>query len=208
MLVVDLLCSVVREVFYLNLHKNNQHIDKYLLKNEFINDFVHNNENSQFLLDQNFKNVVNKFPGYLPLSSQPEEGLLQEFFINHKVQGKYFTVEPKGTHIIKDAIIYYPMSLKQNQSQMTLLVRNNLTIFYPIELKGSAGTGIIEFISSSKKPLNTTLEERHFPDREKILSFIYGQDWKEEKVHPEAPILFSVSTEDMLQFDEELEQEL
>ena len=135
---------------------------------------------------------------------------MQEFFINHKVQGKYFTVEPKGTHVIKDAIIYYPMSLNNSQSTMTLLVRNNLTIFYPIELKGSAGTGIIEVISSSKKAQNGSLYERiqtSIPDppsvqRENILSFIYPSQPSHAQEHV---ILFSVSTEDMLHFDEELE---
>jgi hypothetical protein len=34
---------------------------------------------------------------------------------------------------------------------MTLLIKNNLTIIYPVELKGSGGTGIIEFIKILKK---------------------------------------------------------
>lgn len=29
---------------------------------------------------------------------------------------------------------------------MTLLIKNDLTILYPLELRGSSGTGIIEFV--------------------------------------------------------------
>ena len=42
---------------------------------------------------------------------------------------------------------------------MTLLIKNNLTILYPIELKGSGGTGIVEFVKIIKKSHNDTFNE-------------------------------------------------
>ncbi len=38
---------------------------------------------------------------------------------------------------------------------MNLIIKNNLTVFHQVELKGKSGTGLIEFTSILKKSLNS-----------------------------------------------------
>ena len=101
-------------------------------------------------LNKKSKNIFSKFFSFI------EENLMlinkivkieqkeQTFFLPSNITNKIYNIPPHKNFTI-GPIIFYPLNTKK--SSATLLIKNNLTILYPIKLKGEGGTGKVQFFN-------------------------------------------------------------
>ena len=69
----------------------------------------------------------------------------QDFYIPKSVSSQVFTVKPHQKFRI-GPVIYHPK--KFSFSSVTLFIKNNLTVLYPIKLSGDGGSGIARFLNT------------------------------------------------------------
>lgn len=96
----------------------------FRLKNGLMNEIMINNETQRLFRNQ----IILSDPKIVTYTGQ-------SFFISPHVQGQVYKVEPRSNLTIKDAIIYQPQGLGP-QSDMKLLIKNNLTLLHAVDLKG------------------------------------------------------------------------
>lgn len=68
----------------------------------------------------------------------------QEFFISHENSDKIYFIKP-NQKIKLGPIIFSPCDFGSSNS--TLFIKNNLTLLYPVQLKGYGGSGILEYFA-------------------------------------------------------------
>jgi hypothetical protein len=79
----------------------------------------------------------------------------QEFFLPKALTSQIFIIKPHQKTKI-GPILYSPSNYSVN-STATLFIKNNLTVLYPIKLKGHGGSGVLNFFLIKKK--NSNLNE-------------------------------------------------
>ena len=67
----------------------------------------------------------------------------QQFYLHPDWIGREFIIGPKSSHN-ESSVIYVPNSLEEHN--MTLFIKNNLTILYPVYLKGRGSSGYLQFV--------------------------------------------------------------
>jgi hypothetical protein len=97
---------------------------------------------------------------------------------------------------------------------MTLLIKNNLTTIYTVDVKGSGGSGLIEFVKVAKKSENINsewyLKENYNLDsghvRDKMVEFIYGNNHSHSnKTSHDQVVLFSIYSDDLIEFGDNVD---
>jgi len=121
----------------------------------------------------NSQNVFEKIAQYLKVffktDSPPRKkryedlgNTKQEFFLPKALSSQVFVIKPHQKTKI-GPIIYSP-NIHSNNSTATLFIKNNLTVLYPIKLKGYGGSGLLNFFLLDEK----NIEKNRSPNEEKI----------------------------------------
>ena len=79
----------------------------------------------------------------------------QSFFLDESVSHRLFTLFPGKKYRI-GPIKYHPFDC--SKSSVTLFIKNNLTILYPIKIKGQGGNGNANFINFKKNSRNKKMK--------------------------------------------------
>ena len=104
--------------------------------------------NNEIILNKNyvFEYLKNKIKDILKITkkqkSEHPKRINQSFFLDESIPHRLFTIQPKKKHKI-GPIIFHPFNC--TKSSITLFIKNNLTILYPIKIKGEGGSGIALF---------------------------------------------------------------
>ena len=169
----NILCnykSTTKNDLIINYEKNQE--NKKLIDQIFSNHFTKeipiikkmtqnnlNNNNNYYSYKYNFLNFVKKiksifFPSYLNKISKNNLDILksnkndlQNFYLNPSYSNKIFTLQPHQKSLI-GPIIFHPF--ESSISNATLIIKNNLTIIYPIKIKGEGGKGEAFFYNNKK----------------------------------------------------------
>jgi len=105
------------------------------------------------------------------LLNSPNGYIKQEFFLPKSLSSQVFIIKPHQKTKI-GPILYSPSNYSVN-STATLFIKNNLTVLYPIKLKGHGGSGVLNFfLLNSKLQSNKITKEQD--NNEKI--------YEEEKI--------------------------
>lgn len=113
-------------------HYNSQSVSPKIVKKTHIIDLV--------------MSFIKKSNGFIHKENQAKTITQQEIFIS---QNQTETIQPHQT-ITLGPILYYPF--KVGNSNMTLFLKNNLTFIVPIQIQGSSGTGLAQFLSTDIEP--------------------------------------------------------
>ena len=126
---------------------------------------------SQRSFSQYKKSWLEKIAYYLKLFFKKESGTKkkqsteklnkkhQEFFLPKVISNQVYYIKPHARTKI-GPIIYNPTNFTNNGA--TLFLKNNLTILYPLKLKGTGGSGVINFYSFEKQPNSGFYKEQLF----------------------------------------------
>ncbi len=127
-----------------------------------------NKEHSQNIFDKiaHYLKVFFKTDSPIRKKRQEEIGnIKQEFFLPKSLSSQVFVIKPHQKTKI-GPIIYSP-NMNSNISTATLFIKNNLTILYPIKLKGYGGSGLLNFYLIDDKNKNN--ENKSNTPKEEII---------------------------------------
>jgi len=106
----------------------------------------------------------------------------QEFFLPKALSSQVFIIKPHQKTKI-GPIVYSPSNYSVN-STATLFIKNNLTVLYPIKLKGHGGSGVLNFYLvnhfNRNKDINKDKYIETIPTEEKFERLIINIDSLEE----------------------------
>ena len=151
------------EIIFNNNYKNN-YLISHIYSNDFNNEissvknmtYKNINQNTQykFVEKKSFFNSVLSYLGnfylkyFMKMSVYSNINIIentQSFFIPSDIQEKVYQVPPHKKFSI-GPIIFKPN--KKGNIRGTLFLKNNLTILYPLKLKGEGGSGNIKFLDN------------------------------------------------------------
>lgn len=127
-----------------------------------------NKDNSQNIFDKIAQYLKVFFKTDTPQRKKRVEDLgntKQEFFLPKSLSSQVFVIKPHQKTKI-GPIIYSP-NVHSNNSTATLFIKNNLTVLYPIKLKGFGGSGLLNFFLLDENKI-----ENKSPTEEKIEKLI------------------------------------
>ena len=118
------------------------------------------NKNSFSSKENIFKYLYNKIKTLLNKSKKKklteyQKIINQSFFLDESVSHRLFTLSPGKKYRI-GPIKYHPFDC--SKSSITLFIKNNLTILYPIKIKGQGGSGNAHFINYNKNSRNKKMK--------------------------------------------------
>ena len=118
-----------------------------------------NKDQSQNIFEKIAHNLKVFFKTDSPVRKKRQEDLSnikQEFFLPKSLSSQVFIIKPHQKTKI-GPIIFSP-NLNSNISTATLFIKNNLTILYPIKLKGYGGSGLLNFYLIDDKNNNKQIK--------------------------------------------------
>ena len=157
--------KLINQIFSNYFTKEIPIIKKMTQNNLNYNDIYNSYKKSFLNFIKKFKNIfipsyLNKISSNNFYISKPNKKDIQNFYLNPTYSNKIFTLQPHQKSLI-GPIIFHPF--KSSISKATLIIKNNLTIMYPIKIKGEGGKGEILFnnIQNNQKSKNTKFIENN-----------------------------------------------
>jgi len=95
------------------------------------------------------------------INSNNLKQIKQEFYLPKSLSNQVFIIKPHQKTKI-GPIIFSPSNYSEN-STATLFIKNNLTVLYPIKLKGHGGSGVLNFFLIDKRN-ETQIKEKKFDE--------------------------------------------
>ena len=166
---VDILCNYekkIKEDILLGKDKISDKLKKDIISSEF-NKEINVVKNMTFNIDykikqqQNNYNIFTKFISKIKNYFSPKKEYLpkfqihqtkQSFYLQENISQNIYRIQPHQNFTI-GPIIFKPNN--KGKVSTTLFLKNNLTILYPIKLKGEGGSGQITFLNymgETRKP--------------------------------------------------------
>ena len=146
--------ALINEIFFENFNKEIPIIKKMTEKQAdfmYIDDDYSNSGLFSKILSKLITIIKNFFQNDQIKSNIPNDDVNsddysnQDFYIPKSVSSQVFTVKPHQKFRI-GPVIYHPK--KFSFSSVTLFIKNNLTVLYPIKLSGDGGSGIARFLNT------------------------------------------------------------